>query len=102
MVPNNMLVPPGALAVGVPAKILEGRSDVAMIRFSSQEYVANASATAPRSAASANAHWRANPAMSRAVSALMSGQAMVKISVPCMVPIIWRHRAATPASRRRR
>jgi hypothetical protein len=35
-------VPPGALAVGVPVKILEGRSDAAMIRFSSQEYVANA------------------------------------------------------------
>lgn len=42
VVPNHTLVPPGALAVGVPVKILEGRSDAAMIRFSSQEYVANA------------------------------------------------------------
>ena len=32
-------------------------------------------------------------AMSRAVSRLMSGQAIVKISVPCIVPIIWRQRA---------
>ena len=36
-----MVVPPGALALGVPAKILEGRSDVAMIRFSAAEYVSN-------------------------------------------------------------
>ena len=28
VVPNNMVVPPGALALGVPAKIHEGRSDV--------------------------------------------------------------------------
>jgi carbonic anhydrase/acetyltransferase-like protein (isoleucine patch superfamily) len=41
VVPNNMVVPPGALAIGVPAKILEGRSDVAMIRLSAAEYVAN-------------------------------------------------------------
>ena len=34
VVPNNMVVPPGALALGVPAKIFEGRSDVPMIRFS--------------------------------------------------------------------
>jgi carbonic anhydrase/acetyltransferase-like protein (isoleucine patch superfamily) len=42
VVPNHMVVPPGALALGVPAKILEGRSDVAMIRISSNEYVGNA------------------------------------------------------------
>ena len=41
VVPNNTVVPPGALALGVPAKILEGRSDVAMIRLSAAEYVAN-------------------------------------------------------------
>jgi hypothetical protein len=39
-----------------------------------------------------------NAAMSRAVSRLISGQAIMKISVPCIVPIICRHRAATPAS----
>jgi carbonic anhydrase/acetyltransferase-like protein (isoleucine patch superfamily) len=37
-----MVVPPGALALGVPAKILENRSDVSMIRFSAAEYVSNA------------------------------------------------------------
>ncbi len=42
VVPNHMVVPPGALALGVPAKILEGRSDVPMIRFSAAEYVSNA------------------------------------------------------------
>ena len=42
VVPNNMIVPPGALALGVPAKILEGRSDVPMIRLSAAEYVNNA------------------------------------------------------------
>ena len=42
VVPNHMVVPAGALALGVPAKILEGRSDVAMNRISSQEYVKNA------------------------------------------------------------
>src|SRR5260370_28377971 len=31
---------------------------------------------------------RANPAMSRAVSRLTSGQAMLKISVPCTGPLI--------------
>ena len=39
VVPNNMVVPPGALALGVPAKILEGRSDVPMIRLSAAVYV---------------------------------------------------------------
>ncbi len=42
VVPNHMVIPPGALALGVPAKILEGRSDVPMIRISAGEYVANA------------------------------------------------------------
>ena len=42
VVPNNMVVPPGALALGVPAKILEGRSDVPMIRLSAAEYLGNA------------------------------------------------------------
>jgi carbonic anhydrase/acetyltransferase-like protein (isoleucine patch superfamily) len=42
VVPNTMLIPPGALALGVPAKVLEGRSDTAMIRLSAQQYVANA------------------------------------------------------------
>jgi carbonic anhydrase/acetyltransferase-like protein (isoleucine patch superfamily) len=42
VVPNNMVIPPGALALGVPAKIFEGRSDLPMIRFSAAEYVANA------------------------------------------------------------
>jgi carbonic anhydrase/acetyltransferase-like protein (isoleucine patch superfamily) len=42
VVPNHMVVPPGALALGVPAKILEGKSDVAMIRFSGNEYINNA------------------------------------------------------------
>jgi carbonic anhydrase/acetyltransferase-like protein (isoleucine patch superfamily) len=41
VVPNHVVVPPGALALGVPAKILEGRSDVAMIEISAAEYVAN-------------------------------------------------------------
>jgi carbonic anhydrase/acetyltransferase-like protein (isoleucine patch superfamily) len=42
VVPNHVLVPAGALALGVPAKILENRSDLAMIRFSALEYVNNA------------------------------------------------------------
>src|SRR3974390_3045785 len=43
-----------------------------------------------------DAYSRAKPAMSRAVSRLMSGQAMLKISGPCIVPLIWWHRAGTP------
>jgi len=43
-----------------------------------------------------------NAAMSRAVSRLTSGQTMLKISVPCTVPIICRHRAGTPARISRR
>jgi carbonic anhydrase/acetyltransferase-like protein (isoleucine patch superfamily) len=42
VVPNNMVVPPGALAIGVPAQIKEGRSDTRMIRWSAAEYVTNA------------------------------------------------------------
>jgi carbonic anhydrase/acetyltransferase-like protein (isoleucine patch superfamily) len=42
VVPNNMVVPPGALAVGIPAKILEGRSEMWLIKASAAEYVANA------------------------------------------------------------
>jgi carbonic anhydrase/acetyltransferase-like protein (isoleucine patch superfamily) len=42
VVPNHVVVPPGALAIGVPAKILADRSDAAVIRFSAAEYVANA------------------------------------------------------------
>ena len=45
---------------------------------------------------------RANAAMSRAVSRLMSGQTKVRTSVPCTVPIICRHRAGTPARSSRR
>ena len=37
-----MVVPPGALAIGVPAAIREGRSNVELIRISAAQYVANA------------------------------------------------------------
>ena len=39
---DTMVVPPGALAVGVPATIKEGRSDLQLIRLSAATYVANA------------------------------------------------------------
>ena len=42
VVPNRMVVPPGALALGVPAKIFEGRSDLRMNQMSAAEYVTNA------------------------------------------------------------
>ncbi len=42
VVPNNMVIPPGALALGIPAKILDGRSDQIMIGFSADQYVENA------------------------------------------------------------
>ena len=42
VVPNRMVVPPGALALGVPAKVFEGRSDVRMNQMSATEYVTNA------------------------------------------------------------
>ena len=41
VVPNNMVIPPGALAIGVPAKIFEGRSDQFMIGISAEQYVEN-------------------------------------------------------------
>jgi len=41
VVPNRMAVPPGALAIGVPAQVRTDRSDLTMIRASAQEYVAN-------------------------------------------------------------
>jgi carbonic anhydrase/acetyltransferase-like protein (isoleucine patch superfamily) len=41
VVPNNMIVPPGALAVGVPAQIREGKSNLAIIQLSAAEYVSN-------------------------------------------------------------
>jgi carbonic anhydrase/acetyltransferase-like protein (isoleucine patch superfamily) len=41
VVPNKMVVPPDALAVGVPAVIKEGKSDVQLIQLSAAEYVAN-------------------------------------------------------------
>jgi carbonic anhydrase/acetyltransferase-like protein (isoleucine patch superfamily) len=41
VVPNRMLVPAGALAVGVPAKIKEGASDLGLIRLSAEQYVEN-------------------------------------------------------------
>src|SRR5580658_4936877 len=33
VVPNNMEVPPGALAIGVPAQIREGKSNLALIQM---------------------------------------------------------------------
>ena len=42
VVPNRMVVPAGALALGVPATIREGASDLEVIRLSAAEYVANA------------------------------------------------------------
>lgn len=42
VVPNDMAVPPGALAIGVPAAIREGRSNVELIRRSAAQYVQNA------------------------------------------------------------
>lgn len=42
VVPNNMRIPEGALALGVPAKVFEGRSDVPMIKLSAAQYVMNA------------------------------------------------------------
>jgi carbonic anhydrase/acetyltransferase-like protein (isoleucine patch superfamily) len=41
VVPNRMKVPAGALALGVPAVIREGKSDLGLIRISAEEYVAN-------------------------------------------------------------
>ncbi len=41
VVPNRMQVPAGALAVGVPAVIKPGASDVALIKLSAEQYVMN-------------------------------------------------------------
>ncbi len=41
VVPNRMAVPAGALAVGVPAQIREGKSSLTMIQLSAAEYVSN-------------------------------------------------------------
>jgi carbonic anhydrase/acetyltransferase-like protein (isoleucine patch superfamily) len=42
VIPNKMVVPPLALAVGVPAQIREGKSNLVIIQLSAAEYVANA------------------------------------------------------------
>ncbi len=42
LVPNDMVVPPGALAVGTPAKIREGGSHPEYIAMAAAQYVANA------------------------------------------------------------
>ncbi len=42
VVTDNMVVPPGALAIGVPAKIREGKSNLAIIQMSADEYARNA------------------------------------------------------------
>ncbi|HEV3130574.1 MAG TPA: gamma carbonic anhydrase family protein [Acidimicrobiales bacterium] len=41
VIPNRMEVPPGALAVGVPATIRPGKSSLALIQMSAAEYVSN-------------------------------------------------------------
>jgi carbonic anhydrase/acetyltransferase-like protein (isoleucine patch superfamily) len=41
VVPNRMEVPPGALAVGVPATIRPGKSSLALIQMSAAEYASN-------------------------------------------------------------
>jgi carbonic anhydrase/acetyltransferase-like protein (isoleucine patch superfamily) len=41
VVPNRMQVPPGALAVGVPAEVRPDRSNLEVIRLAAAEYVAN-------------------------------------------------------------
>ena len=41
VIPNRMQVPPGALAIGVPAVIREGKSSLTMIRHSAAEYATN-------------------------------------------------------------
>ena len=41
VVPNNMEVPAGALAVGVPAVVRPGRSSLALIQISGPKYVEN-------------------------------------------------------------
>jgi carbonic anhydrase/acetyltransferase-like protein (isoleucine patch superfamily) len=41
VVPNNMEIPPGALALGVPATVRPDRSNLVMIQIAASEYVAN-------------------------------------------------------------
>jgi carbonic anhydrase/acetyltransferase-like protein (isoleucine patch superfamily) len=41
VVPNRMHVPPGALAVGVPASLRPGQSNQNVIRVAAAEYVSN-------------------------------------------------------------
>ena len=41
VVPNRMVVPSGSLAVGVPAEIRLGKSNLEIIQLSAQEYVHN-------------------------------------------------------------
>ena len=41
VVTNDMIVPPGALAVGIPAVIKEGRSNLLFIHGAAALYVAN-------------------------------------------------------------
>lgn len=41
VVPNRMEVPPGSLAVGVPAVIKPGKSSLEIIQYSADEYVSN-------------------------------------------------------------
>ena len=42
VVPNKMVVPAGALALGIPARVQPGASNLEMIRITVEEYVANA------------------------------------------------------------
>ena len=42
VVPNGMRVPAGSLAIGVPATVKEGRSNLELILVSAAQYVANA------------------------------------------------------------
>jgi carbonic anhydrase/acetyltransferase-like protein (isoleucine patch superfamily) len=41
VVPNRMQVPPGSLALGVPASVRHGRSNADVIRVAAAEYVSN-------------------------------------------------------------
>jgi carbonic anhydrase/acetyltransferase-like protein (isoleucine patch superfamily) len=41
VVPDNVDIPPDALAIGVPAKIFEDRSKAVFIKLAADEYVAN-------------------------------------------------------------
>jgi carbonic anhydrase/acetyltransferase-like protein (isoleucine patch superfamily) len=41
VVPNRVNVPPGALAVGIPAVVKPDRSDIEMIRLAAGEYIKN-------------------------------------------------------------